>query len=224
MSHSIWQIHFASDSSLRVDCMMEHESIDAIAAATRALLKLRAQLSNIEGLHPSYRSISIDFNPDGLDVKSLRERVHNALPQSDFATEAAPALHEIPVRYGGSEGPDLELVARHCGIAPQEVVRLHSEATYRVAFLGFSPGFPYLTGLPLKLVCPRRAEPRLKVPAGSVAIGGAQAGIYPESTPGGWNVIGKTQVLLFNPNSPQATLLFPGDQVRFVPLTAEVVK
>jgi KipI family sensor histidine kinase inhibitor len=124
----------------------------------------------------------------------------------------------IPVRYGGAAGPDLEDVARDCGLRPAEVIALHSQTHYAVYCLGFQPGFAYLGGLDSRLHTPRRATPRLAIPAGSVAIGGSQTGIYPLSTPGGWHVIGHTPLRLFDPSSAPGVLLQPGDTVRFVPM------
>ncbi|WJV55208.1 5-oxoprolinase subunit PxpB [Prodigiosinella aquatilis] len=123
----------------------------------------------------------------------------------------------IPVVYGGDSGPDLSLVADHCGMSEKQVVACHSAGHYIVYFLGFQPGFAYLGGLDEQLYTPRRAEPRLYVPAGSVGIGGHQTGIYPLSTPGGWQLIGHTPLSLFNPTDNPPTLLRPGDRVRFVP-------
>ncbi|WJV63811.1 5-oxoprolinase subunit PxpB [Pectobacteriaceae bacterium CE70] len=123
----------------------------------------------------------------------------------------------IPVVYGGDSGPDLPLVAEHCGMSVKQVVACHSAGRYIVYFLGFQPGFAYLGGLDEQLYTPRRAEPRLYVPAGSVGIGGHQTGIYPLSTPGGWQLIGHTPLSLFNPTDNPPTLLRPGDRVRFVP-------
>lgn len=124
---------------------------------------------------------------------------------------------EIPVIYGGNFGPDLSEVAEHCGLSVSQVVEQHSSVDYVVYFLGFQPGFAYLAGLAPALATPRRAEPRLMVPAGSVGIGGSQTGVYPLATPGGWQLIGQTSVKLFNPADEKPTLLAPGDIVRFVP-------
>jgi len=126
---------------------------------------------------------------------------------------------EIPTYYGGEAGPDLDQVAEICGLTPPEVIARHSAALYTVACIGFSPGFPYLTGLPAELHLPRRAIPRISVPAGSVAIAGGQAGIYPASSPGGWHLIGRTQIPLFSPMEEPPTRLKPGDRVRFVPIS-----
>ncbi|WP_416412953.1 5-oxoprolinase subunit PxpB [Pantoea sp. App145] len=126
-------------------------------------------------------------------------------------------LVEIPVIYGGDMGPDLQVVADHAGMTPRQVVELHSSSAYVVYFIGFQPGFPYLGGLDSRLHTPRRAEPRVIVPAGSVGIGGSQTGVYPLATPGGWQLLGQTSISLFDPQLQPPTLLRPGDNVRFVP-------
>jgi KipI family sensor histidine kinase inhibitor len=122
----------------------------------------------------------------------------------------------IPVHYGGESGPDLPFVAEHCQLSLEDVVKRHCATNYVVYFLGFQPGFAYLGGLPESLATPRRAEPRLRVPAGSVGIGGKQTGIYPAASPGGWQLIGHTTLKLFDPQRAAPTLLQPGDSVRFV--------
>lgn len=126
-------------------------------------------------------------------------------------------LVEIPVIYGGEHGPDLVVVAEHAALSPGQVVELHSSSDYVVFFVGFQPGFPYLGGLDPRLHIPRRAEPRVAVPAGSVGIGGSQTGVYPLASPGGWQLIGQTRTALFDPLQQPPTLLRPGDRVRFVP-------
>ncbi|MEI2266884.1 5-oxoprolinase subunit PxpB [Erwinia sp. CGal63] len=123
----------------------------------------------------------------------------------------------IPVVYGGDSGLDLAEVARHSGLTPQQVVEAHAAGRYTVYFIGFQPGFPYLAGLDERLHTPRRAEPRLVVPAGSVGIGGSQTGVYPLAAPGGWQLIGRTDIALFTPQQQPPTFLRPGDRVRFVP-------
>ena len=129
----------------------------------------------------------------------------------------ASRLVEIPVIYGGESGPDLSVVAEHAAMTPHQVVELHSSNDYVVFFIGFQPGFPYLGGLDPRLHIPRRAEPRVAVPAGSVGIGGSQTGVYPLASPGGWQLIGQTRTALFDPLQQPPTLLRPGDRVRFVP-------
>jgi len=135
----------------------------------------------------------------------------------DQVAEGEPRTVKIPVSYGGQDGPDLEDVARHCGLSAARVIDLHTAPLYLVYFLGFSPGFPYLGGLPGELATPRLATPRKRVPAGSVAIGGSQTGIYPMESPGGWRIIGRTSMLLFNAEAEPPALLRAGDCVRFLP-------
>jgi inhibitor of KinA len=135
------------------------------------------------------------------------------------APRAAPVV-EIPVCYASTFAPDLEAVAAHAQLSAGEVVALHTGADYLVHAIGFTPGFPYLGGLPAALAIPRRATPRTHVPAGSVAIGGAQTGIYPVDSPGGWHIIGRTPLPLFRPEARPAALLRPGDRVRFKPIWA----
>lgn len=141
-----------------------------------------------------------------------------ALWRACEAVAPTPRVVTIPVRYGGAAGPDLEDVARHCGLSPAAVIALHSQADYAVYCLGFQPGFAYLGGLDRRLHTPRRDTPRLAIPAGSVAIGGSQTGVYPLSTPGGWQIIGHTALPLFDPTTEAGALLQPGDTVRFLPV------
>lgn len=126
-------------------------------------------------------------------------------------------LVEIPVFYGKHFGPDLESLASQVELSVKQVIELHSSATYTVYFIGFQPGFPYLAGLDPALSCPRHAQPRQKVPAGSVGIAGSQTGIYPLASPGGWQLIGQTKTKLFDLQRATPILLRPGDQLRFVP-------
>ena len=130
-----------------------------------------------------------------------------------------PRRVEIPVCYGGEYGPDLEYVAELNGRTVEEVIAIHSGADYLVYFLGFSPGFPYLGGMPESIAAPRMPAPRKRVPAGSVAIGGNQTGIYPMASPGGWRIIGRTPVRLFRADAEPAVLVEMGDHVKFVPVS-----
>ncbi len=170
----------------------------------------------------AHASVLVPFDP-------LRARRADARGTISAAAEAALAratpaaasaagsdLIELPVRYGGPDGPDLADVATTLGMAQADVVRLHAGAVYRVLFLGFAPGFAYLGGLPPELVPPRRATPRERVPAGSVAIAGEQSAIYPLAMPGGWNLIGRTDARLFDASAPEPARLEAGAVVRFV--------
>ncbi|MEH7776038.1 5-oxoprolinase subunit PxpB [Bacillus altitudinis] len=126
---------------------------------------------------------------------------------------------DVPVCYGGELGPDLEEVARINDLTPEEVVRIHTSGTYLVYMIGFAPGFPFLGGLSEKIAAPRRQTPRMSIPKGSVGIAGKQTGVYPISTPGGWQLIGQTPLSLFRPNAERPSLLKAGDEVRFVQLS-----
>lgn len=162
---------------------------------------------------PSFASVAVHFDAD--HSVEIREWIGSVSVTDRFS---AGGKWEIPVCYGGEFGPDLEELAAETNLSTEEVITLHSGADYTVAAIGFSPGFPYLSGLPERLQMPRRPTPRLAVPAGSVAVAGGQAGIYPFTSPGGWHVLGRTGVKLFDPHLPHPALLRPGDSVRFVPV------
>jgi KipI family sensor histidine kinase inhibitor len=181
----------------------------------RLTQRLAEQPEVVEAI-PGMNNITVILrHPQELALDAI-ERLQRWWEESD-ALEPESRYIEIPVIYGGEQGPDLNEVAQHSGLTPKQVVELHASVDYVVWFLGFQPGFPYLGGLPEQLAMPRRAEPRLLVPAGSVGIGGAQTGIYPLATPGGWQLIGLTSQPLFDPHKDDPVLLRPGDTLRFVP-------
>ena len=175
----------------------------------------------VRNLHPAYSSVLVTYDPRRNSAANMEKAVDEWLRKLSF-TELPPARHvDIPVCYGSDFGPDLGDVAALTGLACDDVVRIHSSAEYFVYFLGFSPGFPYLGELPHPLAVPRLATPRTRVPAGSVAIGGAQTGIYPLDSPGGWRIIGRTHLRLFQPLKALPTLLQMGDLVRFRPIAGD---
>ncbi|MEB5970563.1 5-oxoprolinase subunit PxpB [Pantoea dispersa] len=165
---------------------------------------------------PGMNNLTLLLRDPQLKALDAIERLQRWWEESEVLL-AEPRQIEIPVVYGGAGGPDLAEVARAAGLTSQQVVELHSSADYVVYFIGFQPGFPYLGGLDERLHTPRRAEPRLVVPGGSVGIGGSQTGIYPLAAPGGWQLIGHTSLSLFDPQQQPPTLLRPGDSIRFVP-------
>lgn len=165
---------------------------------------------------PGMNNITVVLRHPQLMAWDAIERLQRWWEESE-ALEPESREIAIPVIYGGEAGPDLGEVARHCGLTEKQVVELHSSVEYVVWFLGFQPGFPYLGGLPEQLAMPRRAEPRLQVAAGSVGIGGAQTGVYPLATPGGWQLLGRTTLALFDAQRKEPALLRSGDRVRFVP-------
>lgn len=165
---------------------------------------------------PGMNNITVILrNPQSLALDAI-ERLQRWWEESDVLEPDSRQI-DIPVIYGGAHGPDLPLVAEHSGLTVKQVVELHASVDYVVWFLGFQPGFAYLGGLSPKLAMPRRAEPRVRVPAGSVGLSGQLTGIYPLATPGGWQLIGHTSLALFAASRPQPVLLRPGDTVRFVP-------
>jgi inhibitor of KinA len=171
---------------------------------------------------PTYRSLLVVHDPLRLPRARLASRVEALLEEMPEEPAASVGRQvRVPACYGAEHGPDLEAVARLHGMAPDEVVELHSSAAYVVYMLGFTPGFPYLGGLPDRLATPRLDVPRPVVAAGSVAIAGVQAGIYPVASPGGWRILARTPLRLFDPGSRSPFLFAPGDQVRFEPITRE---
>lgn len=173
---------------------------------------------------PGYASLLVPYDPLRLTATEARADSAQCVAETETAApedEPGPvAPFEIPVAYGGPDGPDLEDVADRLGLAPAGVIELHAAPTYRVFLVGFSPGFPYLGPLPDALVLPRRETPRTAVPAGSVAIAGRQAGVYPVAGPGGWHLLGRTSLSLWDPRRRPPALLGPGAAVRFVPVRA----
>ncbi|HEY3599477.1 MAG TPA: 5-oxoprolinase subunit PxpB [Paraburkholderia sp.] len=163
---------------------------------------------------PGMNNLTLVFDPLEADRDALMQQLQSAWDAAGNASAAGREI-EIPVQYGGEFGPDLNAVAEHTGLSRQDVIGRHSAGEYVVFFLGFQPGFAYMGGLDKTLHTPRRAAPRLEVPAGSVGIGGAQTGIYPSASPGGWQLIGRTALPLFDPSRTPPTLLQPGDRVRF---------
>jgi inhibitor of KinA len=196
-----------------------HARVRAVCAALE-----RAPVRGVIELVPSYAAVGVYYDPAALAdaAEGPFARLTGALAArlQDLEVTVPPPgrLVEVAVRYGGVYGPDLEGVARHAGMTPEEVVRAHTGAEYSVYMIGFAPGFPFLVGLPERLAMRRRDTPRVAVPAGSVAIGGGQTGIYPLETPGGWHIIGRTSLRLFRPDADPPTLLQLGDRVRFVAL------
>ncbi|MFD7614770.1 5-oxoprolinase subunit PxpB [Streptomyces sp. NPDC059828] len=201
---------------------------DAEATALHAeLLRRRAAgaLPAVREIVPAARTVLIDgidgtggiHGAGGTGGTAARDRLAAELPRWTVPplTAGSGAVVEIPVRY---DGPDLAEVAAVWGVGPHEVARIHSEAEFRVAFCGFAPGFGYLAGLGERFAVPRRTTPRTSVPAGSVALAGTYTGVYPRSSPGGWQLVGTTDLSLWDPAREPAALLSPGARVRFVPV------
>ena len=170
---------------------------------------------------PAFTSITVHFSLSQMSFQQAEKVIEQSLKKTESRVVVTPKLIEIPVCFEGQFAPDLADVAEARGLGQDEVVRRFCDAEYSVRMIGFSPGFPYLSGLPTELATPRRSSPRLKVPPGSVAIGWSQAGIYSQETPGGWNIIGRTPLALFKAELARPCLLTAGDLVRFVPIQAD---
>jgi KipI family sensor histidine kinase inhibitor len=219
------RVDLVGDAALLVT-LGETLDLEVNARAIGLAMRLDARRVTIPGLRravPGHASVLVPFDPEVAAEPEIRAAVAAALGDPGTAADAVAdavaangILHEIPVAYGGADGPDLAAVAAATGLGERDVVRLHAGAEHRVLVLGFVPGFAYLGGLPAALELPRRAEPRIRVPAGSVAIAGRQTGIYPFATPGGWHVIGRTEAWLWDPAADPPARFAPGDRVRFV--------
>ncbi|MEN6441472.1 MAG: 5-oxoprolinase subunit PxpB [Syntrophobacter sp.] len=172
-------------------------------------------------LNPTYRSLFIHYDPFVCSFERLAQLVSEGHEPGNIPAVETPAVKEIPVCYGGDFGPDLEEVAAFHGIGVEEVIRLHLIPLYRVYMIGFTPGFAYLGGLDKRLHTPRKREPRKKVSAGSIGIADQQTGIYSIDSPGGWQLIGRTPLRLFDPSREVPFLIEAGDMVRFRPITGE---
>ena len=196
-----------------------------------ALLRVRAVAVAIERdrpagvveVVPAFASVTVFYDPAHIGgYRRLCEELETRLARAEASLVSHRArVWEIPVCYGGEFGPDLGDVAERAGVSREKAVALHAGADYLVHAIGFAPGFAYLGGLPEKLHTPRRATPRVGVPAGTVGIGGAQTGVYPLATPGGWNLIGRTPLRLFDAGRAEPALLRTGDRVRFRAIGAE---
>jgi inhibitor of KinA len=208
------------DSALLVRVVEEfhpEQSLDAVLDAVH-----RIELAAIPGvieLAPAYTTIGVFFDAARVvDFDELKTTIERAL---QFSLEPprpraeTGSIIEVPVCYETEFAPDLAEVARHANLLEEEVMARHVAGSYRVTCVGFTPGFPYLSGLPAELATPRRVSPRKEIPAGAVAIGGTQTGIYPRKSPGGWHIIGRTPLQLFDVDRESPALFHPGDQVRF---------
>jgi len=210
------RIRDAGDSALVadlgdvVDVAVNRRAI-GLAARVRA-----AAVAGVRDVVPAFRSVAVFFDPLRTDVEALRALLQPQ-PQDDAERSRREAV-EIPVEYGGESGPDLDALAGATGLAPADVVACHSAREYRVFMVGFLPGFAYLGELDPAIAAPRHASPRLRVPAGSVGIAGRQTGVYPQASPGGWQIVGRTTTRPFDSGRTPASLLAPGDRVRFVPV------
>lgn len=187
-----------------------NEAVHSLAAAVE-----NARIPGIVECIPSYRALGVHYDPLQIRYSEIVRQLNDLLSSRQISAKRIPRRLEVPVVYGDDFGPDLNSLATIHGLSGEATVTRHLKAVYRVCLIGFTPGFPYLSGLPEELATPRLPTPRQAVPAGSVAIGGRQCGIYPVSSPGGWRIIGRTPLRLFNIQRSEPCLLAPGDEVVF---------
>ena len=213
------RVEAASDSALFISFAdsISLETHWRVVALFHAVEGLRDRYPGIRNLHPAYSSLLIDFDPLQLTHEQLESLVAPLIVESSFLPSnlGGSSLIEIPVCYDREFAPDLATVAQHSLLTEEQVIATHADGDYFVYFLGFSAGFAYLGGLASPLHVPRMVTPRKQVEAGSVGIGGAQTGIYPNASPGGWQLIGRTPLRMFDAATEPPSLLQPGDGVRF---------
>lgn len=222
-------IHPLGDRALVVelDSQISEAAVDFIRRLDERVTA--AQLPGVRECVPAFCSLTVHYDPiaataverGALAFDVLRESIEAIVGDTEPASKVQRPAVEIPVCYGGNFGEDLVALALGRGLSADEFIAIHCAATYFVGMIGFLPGFPYLGGLDERLVTPRRATPRTEVPAGSVAIGGNQTGIYPIASPGGWHLIGRTPTRLFDLRRDPSSLLRVGDRVRFVAIAPE---
>ena len=181
----------------------------------------KAHLKGIIDLIPSYAALLVKFDPAVFSYEMLKQKIEVLAGKEDRKTAFAVRYIDIPVLYGKPFPEDLDHVAKHAGCSIDEVIRIHTSNEYPGYMMGFLPGFPYLGNLDVRLHTPRRKEPRISIPAGSVGIGGAQTGIYPLTSPGGWHILGLTPVKLYDPDAEDPVLLRSGDVIRFRSVSEE---
>jgi KipI family sensor histidine kinase inhibitor len=197
--------------------------IDPVVNERAIVVAERLRRRGLRGVHdvaPGYCTVGVHFDPLQTDLPALEAAIADEGSSVEhLETCADRAVIDIPVSYGGTDGPDLDAVARQCGLSEREVIARHTARVYRVYMLGFVPGFAYMGGVDPSIAMPRHRVPRERVPAGSVGITGQQTGVYPVESPGGWQLIGRTDTVMFDPNRDRPSLLAAGDLVRFVDAT-----
>ena len=206
------------DTSLSVE--FGNEISEAINRRIRAfgLALEAASIPGVTELVPTYRSMMIHYDPEVIGYEALKARLTAVLGGLDQVALPPSQVLEIPVLYGGEAGPDLAFVAEHAGLTPEEVIARHTRPEYLIYMLGFTPGFTYLGGLDERLNTPRLAQPRVSIPAGSVGIAGSQTGVYPIASPGGWQLIGRTPVRMYDPHRAVPILPKAGQYIHFYPI------
>ncbi len=216
----------AGDQAINVEFGAEIDDLvnDQVYALADALSEKPPEW--MQELVPTYRSLLIRYDALRHDFDTVAAELRGRIVANEGVPDSADpkrarVVYELPTTYGGEYGPDLEAVADHNQVSAAEVIRIHSGTAYRVYMIGFSPGFPYLGGMDSQIACPRLSTPRTRVPAGSVGIAESQTGVYPTASPGGWRIIGRTPIRLFDHTKSPPSVLQPGHFVRFVPVESK---
>ena len=214
----------ASDSAILVEFgnSIDYE-INAKVYALQSEIERSDLATSVIEFIPSYRSLLIEYDNSRhlfADLEDQLTSIVESVGDSEISNlDAGSEIHKIPVAYGGEYGPDLQTVADHAELTTDEVIEIHSGTDYHVFMLGFAPGFPYLGGMDERIACPRLATPRTLVPAGAVGIAESQTGVYPNPSPGGWQIIGRTPIRLFDADADPPSVMLPGTKVNFVPMS-----
>lgn len=223
MSDTNWQIDAVGDRCLllRLGDSVDTTTRTRVHALVQRLRE--APIAGVRDIVPAFATVALHYRPEcfgdtpfDTPFEALRAQLLERLVVPLVHQQAATRTVEIPVCYGGASGPDLDGVAQRCGLSAEQVVQRHLASDHQVQMLGFAPGFPFIAGLDPALAMPRRSTPRIQIPAGSVAIAREQTCIYPLQTPGGWNILGRTPLRLFDASAASPCLLTPGDHIRFV--------
>ena len=211
----------AGDSSILVEFgKVISPEINRKITATVQLMKMQ-HIEGVVDIIPAFCSLLINYDPRVISYEEITERMQHLLKMDAKMDEGKKKIYEIPVCYGGEYGPDIANIAEHAVLTEEEVIKIHSSRDYLIYMLGFLPGFCYLGGLDERIHTPRLANPRIKISAGSVGIGGSQTGIYPLDSPGGWQLMGMTPVKTYDPDREVPILLEAGDYIRFIPIDEE---
>lgn len=195
-------------------------AINRKITATVQLMR-EQHINGVTDVIPAFCSLLINYDPRVISYEQIKRRMEGLLKIDVAAGDTRKRVFEIPVCYGGEFGPDIQNIADHAGLSVEEVIQIHTSRDYLIYMLGFLPGFTYLGGLDERIHTPRLANPRIRIPAGSVGIGGSQTGIYPMDSPGGWQLMGQTPVKTYDPERKVPTLVEAGDYIRFVPIDLE---
>ena len=218
-----FQINFHGDSTLVIEFgkdidVYTNKLVQFVFSKTEKRLYKNLFIKDV---YPTYKSLVINYDNLAIDYQALKKKIEplifEIIDNYDKNVSNDKVL-EIPVKYGGEFGPDLKIMSKKLNISEESIINIHSSSTYRIYMIGFMPGFPYLGGLDERISFPRLSTPRIKVPAGSVGIAGKQTGIYPFESPGGWNIIGRTELSLFDVDANPPSLLSNISQLRFVKL------